>query len=280
MTPEEIYQIWAPADALWSRWAKPVLFTQMGEGKAKNTVLNQPTVPEQVTLEPDEELASWVSQYRGNTAIIVNLPETESVIMGLKLAALGFRPVPLYNCTSGYDPIVNVDPIIRELARGAALLQTMHLSPEAPPAFLLDSARNPGLIGLVEGRLDNRWLIFPQDFPSANFLKAHGITRATLLQAARLNTGLSPRVDSDLYTVLQHWQTGDIELETRNMAAQTAGGAVLGTGAPAVPLRFNRLSRIRFSMIGMGMTMIALAGRRNSTGGFGKIIPINTSTGG
>ena len=41
----------------------------------------------------------------------------------------------------------------------------------APPAFLLDSDRMKAPAP-DPGRFDNRWLVFPQDFPSAAFLRS------------------------------------------------------------------------------------------------------------
>src|SRR5687768_321190 len=107
MTPQEIYEIWAPAESVWSKWAKPVIFVEMaGFGKRKE----QEDSPGEVVLEPDPNL-NWVNGYRTDTAIVVSLPAERSVEMGMLLAVYGFRPVPLYNCTDGPQPVVNVTPI-------------------------------------------------------------------------------------------------------------------------------------------------------------------------
>jgi hypothetical protein len=57
---------------------------------------------------------------------------------------------------------------------GCDVLERLTLRPDAPPVFLLDSNRMNGL-PRQPGAYDNRWCAFPQDMPSAAFLKARGI---------------------------------------------------------------------------------------------------------
>jgi hypothetical protein len=71
----------------------------------------------------------------------VDLPGAEAVAMGVALAGHGFRPVPLFNGTSGPHEVIEVYPIVRALAAWARTMQTQRLLPDAPPAFLLDSRR-------------------------------------------------------------------------------------------------------------------------------------------
>jgi hypothetical protein len=54
---------------------------------------------------------------------------------------------------------------------------------------------------------DNRSICFTTDFPSANFLVAHGIARALLIQRHRSEP------QTDLAQVLRRWQDGGLSLE-------------------------------------------------------------------
>ncbi len=255
MNPQELFETWAPPEALWSKWAKPVLFVQMDAyGKRKDI---SGSTPSEVIFEPESDL-EWLQNYRGDTAIIVNLPGAASVEMGMQVAQYGFRPVPLYNCTSGPKAVVNVEPIVTALTQNAALLRK--LPEEAPPAFLIDSRRNPAGAQPSYGEFDNRWVVFPQDFPSALFLKTNGIRRALVIhsQAMQLRT-----FERDLYEVLHRWSSGGIEVFTKDLNDQTG----------PTPLTFDRLSRIRFSTVAAGLTLMAFLSRRNAAGGFGRIIP-------
>ena len=69
---------------------------------------------------------------------------------------------------------VDVTSVAETLYQGADYLSCLHIRPDAPPAFLLDAARMKGT-ARQPGRYDNRWCVFPQDAPSADFLKAQGI---------------------------------------------------------------------------------------------------------
>src|SRR5262245_32614133 len=94
MTPQELYEIWAPPGALWSAWAKPVLFAQMYLSKRKpapppgggtgmltsdtpstldGLLASQPPQGEEVTFEPQQSF-DWARDYRGDTAIVLDLP--------------------------------------------------------------------------------------------------------------------------------------------------------------------------------------------------------------
>ena len=82
MTNEECFNAWAPEQALWSQWAKPVLFTQ-------RLGLSSPAL--RSWSEPHEYL--WLSQ-GSRTALVVDLPGVESVETGIAMARRGYRPIP------------------------------------------------------------------------------------------------------------------------------------------------------------------------------------------
>lgn len=235
----EVYKIWAPDDALWTQWAKPVLFMQMPGISFK-------------ALEIPE--INWMQRLESHTMLIVDLPGHIGVQESLALARLGYRPVPLYNGVDGrsFSPVVKVDEIVIALFEGADILATYNISPEAPPVFMLDSFRMAGS-GKQPGTYDNRWCVFPQDMPSAAFLKNAGIQRVIVR---------SDKIQNDLSHILLRYQKEGLEIHL-------CTGEKIEKISVVKPSRFRSLS-YRFSVI-FGLT-------RNSVGGFGSIIPEPTQS--
>jgi hypothetical protein len=292
MTPQELYEIWAPPGSLWSPWAKPVAFAQMHMGKRPK---NDPVAGTEVTFEP---LASfeWASSYREDTAIVLDLPDVTTIETAMQLAVLGYRPVPMYNCANSeaITLVVPVEPIISALSQNAPLLGTFTIRPDAPPAFMLDANRNAGLAPKPLD-FDNRWVVFPQDFPSATFLQAHGIKRVLILQPKRKSImgAMAAELQSDLYEVARRWHNGGLEVLIRQTVEAQASSAWSAAAQPQLtaeqwmtyetshqPLTFGPLSRFRLGAAGFVSTLFALAMRRSSGGGFGQIIPEPSSSGG
>lgn len=247
MTTSELFDLWAPMEAVWSRWAKPVLFADMT------------AIP---VMDPDAEpLPELGLQHSSGTAVIVDLPGADSVRTGLALLASGFRPIPLFNGNRGpvsaglgAVAILNNDVLLGWLHAGAAVLRDARLPVNAPPAFLLDSRRKTD-VSPTPGRFDNRWVVFPQDFPSATFLKSQGITQAVLIKQDVVS-----RVQEDLTHVLRRWQEGGISLYVYGLNA----------GTDLQPLTVEKPSHFKT----LWYTALALSGlRRNSAGGFGSVIP-------
>jgi hypothetical protein len=90
----------------------------------------------------------------------------------LAYAKLGYRPVPLYNGVRGdkdYDNLIDGEDLQNWLFAGAKVLKDLEISRDAPPVFLLDSRRLKAKTK-KRGIFDNRWVVFPQDMPSSNFL--------------------------------------------------------------------------------------------------------------
>ena len=246
MTNEECFEIWAPDGAVWSPWAKPVTFVELD----KMVAVDHKELPWETS-----ELG-YVPP-AGHIAIVADVPGPVAVCLGVALARVGYRPVPLFNATTGPSPVLDLEPIARRLVKGADLLREMGLPESAPPAFLLDAERmHPGTLP-IPGRFDNRWVTFPQDFPSATFLRAHGITEALLIQVGR------PAPEEDLAHVLRRWQDSALRLTT----------ADLSKGGVPEPLVVERPSRFRLAWY----VAVALLGlRRANVGGFGGVIPQQT----
>jgi len=243
----ELFEVWAPRGAVWSRWAKPVLFAEMGtvtdfgveEGPLP--ALNLPADP--------------------GRAVVLDLPGADSVQLGLSLARDGCRPVPLFNSTPGPagppggGAVIDLRPVMEWLMRGQRYLPQAALADDSPPAFLLDSRRQQVEPRPAPGRFDNRWLVIPQDFPSAGLLKSRGIERAVLVQE-----GGRAQPSEDLAHVLLRWQEGGIGLSL--LDRQSAGEPqALQVERPS---RFKALWYCALASIGF---------RRNSAGGFGAVVP-------
>jgi hypothetical protein len=201
------------------------------------------------------EAASVQSLTDRSTAVLVDLPGPESVLTGLELARQGFRPVPLFNNAFHPGALVDVGPVLRLLLDRAEEIRSLALPPDAPPAFLLDSRRMTG--DAKPGAYDNRWMVFPQDFPSASFLLSRNLHRATVLQR---------QPAEDLAHVLLRWQEAGIEISAWD---PTAGGS-------PQPLQVRKPSKFRHLWY---RALVLMRLRRNSAGGFGSIIPMPSSGG-
>ena len=252
MTGKELYELWAPATDEWSPWVKPVLFAEIKEPMSE-------TAPADALSESDLHCGLG---FRRDTAIVVDLPGLESLTAAFSLAKDGYRPVPLFNTTSGRGH--GVAPSNCVLTDIPALVRMLSVAPpdyvrntimgDNPPAFLLDSRRLKGQRGPAPGMYDNRWMVFPQDFPSARFLNSRGITQAVVIQETILPA-------EDLAHVLLRWKEGGITIYL-----QDAGDENSVRLADLVrPFRFRWAIYRALALMGL---------RRNSAGGFGSIIPV------
>lgn len=216
MTKDQIFETWAPRDGRWSPWVKPVLFSFM----------NRDSTTTSASIFPGLNISSFAP----GTPVVIDLPGAESVAAGMALAAHGWQPIPLFNALPGpsaHDrfsedvlagrarpsappPVaVEVDSIVAALRDATPALQALHLSPSAPPAFLLDARRGaPGWKPRFD-TFDNRSISFPSDFPSADKLREYGITRILLIQEIA-----SPQ--KDLMHTLRQWQEGGLTIELLN----------------------------------------------------------------
>jgi len=244
LSQQETYEIWAPADSRWSVWAKPILFA------------HAPTqVSPMVSLEaPDVSAYSYARE----TAVIVDLPGAASALVGMALAELGYQPVPLYNSARAPGAIINMGAIADVLVAGAERVRRAPKRTDAMPAFLMNADRldHPNA-ALMPGRYDNRWVLAPQDMPSATFLTEAGVKKVLLVAAG---------VANDVAHVLYRYQEAGLELlHAKDVSAN--GSALTVTKPGQYKSHWYRLG--------------VFAGlRRNAAGGFGAIVPDPNSGGG
>ena len=270
------YKIWAPDNALWTKWAKPVLFASLMSWK-DDYALDIPEI-------------NWISSAQRDTMVIVDLPGKKGVEESLALARRGFRPVPLYNGVNDEKPVainsaanvstanadgalntadreaktpgatgetsamlVDAKEVADALYKGAYALETLRIPDNAPPVFMLDSRRMTG--EKVPGKYDNRWCIFQQDMPSASFLSEQRINKIIVRTDKR---------QDDLLHILHRYQEQKIKIFQ----------CVLDKVMDMTVTKPSRMKSLfyRFSVI-FGLTY-------NSAGGFGGQIPEPGSIGG
>ncbi len=172
LTGKEIYQIWAPYGKKWVDWVRPVPFIEIHTQK-KGYVISQVSVPEQIAIETAD----------GKAAIIVDLPGTDSIEMGLVLAKKGYRPIPIFNGVEeqrGARATTDNQSIDIALFYGAKILEQISIPEDAPPAFLLDSNRLQRY-KIDDSIFDNSWDIYPQDIPSAKYFFSEGIEKIIVI---------------------------------------------------------------------------------------------------
>lgn len=245
MEDRQAYYSWAPPNAVWSPWAKPVLFASFASAPG---ALMAPPGP----LPSDT--AAWVAALGRSVAFVIDLPGELSVARSLQLSQHGIRPVPLFNTTWGDNLVVPVRDIIGGLRWGADVLAARPLADDAPPAFLLDADRQLYVGPALPGKYDNRWLTFPQDFPSAEKLREHGIATIVLWQRNALT------VREDLAHVLLRWQQAGLAVRCFREEESHE----------PEPIMVSRPSHFR----GVFQRLFALIGfKRNAAGGFGAVIP-------
>jgi hypothetical protein len=248
---DEIYNIWAPLGGLWSPWVKPVLFSFTDA---------QYRVPLVRSIVFQKE---WIPR-PGPTGLVIDLPEEEGVLWGIRLAELGYRPVPLYNAlpfaiadknevpSSRPTTSVHVEPIVAALVQQSDKLANIHLPLNAPPSFLLDADRRIAKADLREGIFDNRSICFSTDFPSASFLLEHGIRNVVVVQE-------TAKFARDVLDPLLAWQAAGIEI-LRKTYKDVSPPVAVTIRKPSF------LSKVWFKLS-------ALAGlRRGELGGFGDIV--------
>jgi hypothetical protein len=198
---EDIFEAWAPRGALWTPWAKPVLFAHLGAATIEEPVLPRPTWVRGELLEVPAHVGGYrTSAQPAKPAIVVDLAGNEGIATGLALADLGFRPVPLYTALPSPASIVPMEQIALAIVAAAQELARKELPADAPPAFLLDARRSGEGRIASPGQFDNRSVAVSSDFPSGDKLRAAGIGAVVLVCRGEFDPA------SDLTPALASWQ--------------------------------------------------------------------------
>lgn len=248
------FSIWAPPSGTWSPWVKPILFAD-------------PTI--EITWEdipiPKDPTFDWTPEHANSTtAVVVELPGAEAVRAGIVLAGCGFTPVPLFNGAPGADPIVPWAATVRALMEGASELLAIRSAladyrgeerdrrTDGPPAFLLDSNRMTENRSSLASSFDNRWVAFPEDFPSGTLLRERGI------QTVLLSTP-DGECARDMMAVARRWRASAIEISIAKHLGDVPHP--LHVGPP------SRFAELWFRL------QVFLRLRRSGAGAFGRAIP-------
>ena len=171
MTGKEIYKIYAPEEAKWTKWVRVVPF--VGIDTYKRKPVKNWSIKNLISLK----------KYEKNTAVFVDLPGKESIEVGIYLASIGYRPIPIFNGTDEQENSqATTDTYLVEsaLINGAEKLKDITLSETANPAFLLDSSRT-NRYRAKESIFDNSWDLYGQDIPSAEYFKSNGINKIIVI---------------------------------------------------------------------------------------------------
>ena len=167
MRGKEIYKIYAPNGTKWIDWVRPVSFV------AIDTYNRKP-----IANFLDRK-AMFLKKYQQDTAIFIDLPGKESIELGIGLAHMGYRPIPVFNGTDeqqGSQATTNTYLIESCLINGSQKLKNIKLKNDANPVFLLDSYRT-NRYRAKESIFDNSWDLYKQDIPSAEYFKQNGINK-------------------------------------------------------------------------------------------------------
>jgi hypothetical protein len=200
MDRREAFDAWAPPDAPWSAWVKPVLFAHIDEDVMPSSLPKPSWLHDDLfALRAD---ADYRTSARRRVAVVLDVPDVEGVAAGVALRDLGFQPVPLYTSLPGpgRDAVVPMERILAGLLAAALELRQRPVPRDAQPAFLLDARRSAEGVFPRPGVFDNRSVCFATDFPSAGRLREGGVEAIVLAQSG----SFEPRID--LLRTLAQWQ--------------------------------------------------------------------------
>ena len=254
LSGKDLYRIWAPDESIWSRWVSPALFAPIecmhGTG-ASTPALASLTWPEVSTLS--------------QAAAVIDLPGADAIRFAIALARRGYRPVPVINASPGPSSLpfsrssagnksLDLNALANEICAATFFLQNLSLPPTSLPAFILDSKRLSGDKEASKEIYDNRWMVFPEDFPSAAFMIERGIKQVILVQ----QDNWPPQ--TDIAGVLVKWQRSGIEVLLKVSTATDAPHKITVSAENRVIEFVHRL-------------LISLGVSHGSVGGFGSSSP-------
>lgn len=171
MLGKEIYKIYAPPAAKWIEWVRPVPFVAIDTYNRK-------------------EMYNWIdrkvyflNEYQSDTAIFIDLFPKESIELGISLARIGYRPVPLFNGTDEQEnSYATTDTYLAEssLITGGFILKNIKLDNNANPVFLLDCTRT-NRYRAKESIFDNSWDLYKQDIPTPDYFMKNNIKKIVVV---------------------------------------------------------------------------------------------------
>lgn len=176
----DVYKRWAPFGKKWVDWVRPVPFTLINE-KFKVSEIYNFYIPN----------LNYINEVKSDIAIIVDLPGCDSIMEGIALAKIGYRPIPIYNGTNeqeGSMATTDNHSIVAGLIWGIKELEKINLDDNAPPVFLLDTNRM-NRFKMNISVFDNSWDIYNQDIPSAEFFIKNGINKI-IVRGKKMQTDL------------------------------------------------------------------------------------------
>lgn len=193
MNGKEIYKIYAPKDTKWTEWIRPVPFVAIDKYSRKP-----------ITNWIDRKVI-FTDKYEKDTVIFVDLPGKESIELGISLAHIGYRPIPLFNGTDeqiGSQSTTDTYLIESCLINGSEKLKNILIENNANPAFLLDSSRT-NRYRANESIFDNSWDLYKQDIPTFDFFKKNEIGKIIVV---------GNMVQRDLRKIFFEFQNKGIEI--------------------------------------------------------------------
>lgn len=197
MIGKEIYKIYAPKESKWTEWVRVVPFVAID-------TYNRKPIPDWLNRK-----VMFLNKYQKDTAIFIDLPGKESIELGISLAYIGYRPIPLFNGTDeqiGSRATTSTHLIESSLINGSQKLKNILLESNANPSFLLDSTRTYRYRA-NESIFDNSWDIYKQDIPTAEYFKDNGICKIIVVG----NT-----IQQDLRKIFFEFQDAGIEFYLTN----------------------------------------------------------------
>ncbi len=194
MNKKEIFKIWYDSSNKWCAWIKPVSFVNL------NYKYN-----EYMDFDFSNNKVEYIDKMKLDTAIIVDLAGKDSIVEGVKLAKLGFRPIPIYN---GVNPQLNASSTILNhyievgLLKATDEIKKINFNKNASPVFLLDSSR-VNRYRISDNLFDNSWDVYSQDFPTSKFFLENGIYNIIVV---------SYKINKDLEKVLFKFQQDGLNI--------------------------------------------------------------------
>lgn len=258
MDARSLYEIWAPPNALWSPWAKPVLFAHIPlAGKQPAAVPPQTQYPPNVP-KPHGGRFSWIYQVSTRSS---SAWSSHASGFDRCRCLTPVRPRQGFLMPRRVPEVVPVTPMLSALIEGAVRLELAGLAEDAAQAFLLDANRLGGQNPIDPGWFDNRSVLFATDLPSAKFLFEHRITSVQVIHRGALA--------EDLLDVLRDWNRQGMLLA--HLDLEHPGAPIPLVVPPTWRLGLSRLARRLWALASL---------RRNPRGGYGGFVPEPGSSGG